>query len=46
MIVRLVNTGQYDIEAKLEEIRRERKQEEVKTRLEEARRKSAEEDGE
>jgi hypothetical protein len=37
MIVRLVNTGLTDIEARLEELRRERKREEAKERLEEIR---------
>ena len=39
MIVRLVNTGLTDLEAKLEEVRRERKREEAEARLEEIRRK-------
>jgi hypothetical protein len=39
MIVRLVNTGMTDLEAKLEEVRRERKREEAEARLEEIRRK-------
>jgi len=38
MIVRVVNTGLTDIEARLEEIRRERKREEVEVRLDEMRR--------
>ena len=38
MVARLVNTGMTDIEARLEEIRRERKREEAKARLEEIRR--------
>src|SRR5262249_20338750 len=38
MIVRLVNTGLTDIEARLEELRRERKREEVEVRLDEMRR--------
>ena len=38
MIVRLVNTGMTDLEARLEEIRRERKREEAEAGLEEARR--------
>ena len=37
MIIRLVNTGMTDLEARLEELRRERKQEEAKGRLEEMR---------
>ena len=44
MIVRLVNTGMTDIEAKLEEVRRVRAQEEAKTRLEEMRQEQEEED--
>ena len=37
MIVRLVNTGLTDLEARLEELRRERKREEAEARLEEMR---------
>ena len=44
MIVRLANTGMTDIETRLEEIRRERKQEEAKVRLEEIRRGQEEKD--
>lgn len=46
MIVRLVNTGMTDIEARLEELRRERKRDEAKARLEEIRREREEEDEE
>ena len=38
MIVRLVNTGMTDLEARLEELRRGCKREEAKGRLEEIRR--------
>jgi hypothetical protein len=44
MIVRLVNTGLTDIEARLEELRRERKREEGKARLEEIRCKRVQEE--
>src|SRR5262249_37198462 len=46
MIVRLVNTGLTDIEARLEELRRERKREEVEVRLEEIRREDKQEKAE
>jgi hypothetical protein len=45
MIVHLVNTGMTDIAARLEELRRERKQEEADARLEELRRELEERNG-
>jgi uncharacterized protein DUF5906 len=46
MIVRLVNTGMTDIEARIEELRRERKREEAEMRLEELRREHRREEAE
>jgi hypothetical protein len=46
MIVRLVNTGLTDLEARLEELRREHKREEAEARPEEVRRGREEEDEE
>ena len=43
MIVRLVNTGLTDIEARLEEIRRDRKRGEAEVRLEKLRREHTQE---